>query len=183
MGVSLPRKGGDTRSTWMRAGGARCPHDKTNYEKIKSICGRYTIIVDDEDFPLLSRHRWFIHKNELTPHFSYKSLNIPIYRIILAPYRRKEVDHINRNRLDNRKANLRLVTRTQNEMNKAPTKLNTSGYKGVRMAKTKGKWFAFIHFQNKRLYLGTFPSKIEAAKAYNREAIKLYSGYAWLNPV
>ncbi len=90
------------------------------------------------------------------------------------------IDHINRNGLDNRKANLRLATIAQNAQNAGKRK-NRSGYKGVWFAKEKRKWRAAIWHNNKREYLGYFNSPHCAAKAYDKAALKYHKEFACLN--
>lgn len=96
-----------------------------------------------------------------------------------------EIDHINRNQLDNRKCNLREVTSRQNSINKGPSRRNKTGYKGVMefRTKTKIKYIAQLGGGQGSHYLGVFETPIDAAKAYNRAAIKRFGEYAWLNEV
>lgn len=84
-------------------------------------------------------------------------------------------DHINGNTLDNRRSNLRVVTRTQNNQNVTIRKHNKSGYKGVSLEKKTGRWVAVIQANNKRIHLGTFDTPEEAYAAYC-EAAKKYHG-------
>ncbi len=90
------------------------------------------------------------------------------------------VDHINRNKLDNRRANLRICTQSQNLMNRGKTKANTSGYKGV--TRYRGKWLAQIGFKDgaKRRYIhiAKFDNAIEAAQAYYAVALQIAGEYA-----
>ena len=94
-----------------------------------------------------------------------------------------QVDHINRDKLDNRKSNLRVCTVAQNSANKGICKNNTSGFKGVIFDKSRGKFMAKIKFENKPITIGRFQTAIEAAKAYNEAAIKYFKEFAYLNNV
>lgn len=79
-----------------------------------------------------------------------------------------DIDHINGNRSDNRIANLRSVTRSENNKNKTISSLNTSGHVGVSFDKYSGKWRAYIWRGNKKFSLGSyddFPSAITARKS------------------
>jgi len=92
------------------------------------------------------------------------------------------VDHINHKGLDNRKANLREATHSENRYNRAkPSNPAQSKYKGVYWRKRNRKWQAQINFNKKRIYLGTFSDEIEAAKAYDRAARKYHGQFAYLN--
>lgn len=76
----------------------------------------------------------------------------------------KEVDHINGNTLDNRRGNLRLVTKSENSINQKDRACNTSGFRGVHFDKSRGKWMAFVGtkpFKN----LGRFETMDEAIAA------------------
>ena len=92
-----------------------------------------------------------------------------------------QVDHINGNRLDNRKENLRLVTPQQNNMNRKPLKNSTSKYKGVFWDKNRNKWLVLIMIGDKSRYLGRYQDEREAALAYDKAAKKLFGEYAYLN--
>jgi hypothetical protein len=90
------------------------------------------------------------------------------------------IDHINRNGLDNRRANLRLATVAQNAWNSKKRK-SRSGYKGVCYDKAKRRWRAAIVNHGRRIHLGYFEDKIEAAKAYDAAAKKYCGHFALLN--
>jgi len=92
-----------------------------------------------------------------------------------------QIDHINRNRKDNRIANLRQSTCTQNHANANIFSNNTTGFKGVRANKKTSGWCAYITSKGISYYLGRYSSKIEAAKAYDKKAIELHGEYAATN--
>lgn len=112
-----------------------------------------------------------------------------MHRIIMDLEEGGIVDHINGDRLDNRKSNLRIVTAQQNAQNSAKptstTKIMTSKYKGVFMRKAKAHlakpWNAEITLNDKKVHLGYFFTEIEAAHCYNHNAKKYYGEYARLN--
>lgn len=89
-----------------------------------------------------------------------------------------EIDHINCDPSDNRIANLRLATRSQNQQNVPLTRANTSGYKGVIWDASRQLWRAEICVQYKRHYLGRFASKDEAYAAYAEACEKLHGEFA-----
>ena len=92
------------------------------------------------------------------------------------------VDHINRNGLDNRRPNLRIVTPQQNSWN---TRLGIgrgrSKYKGVSQDKDVRKWRASICIDKKLKHLGYFTDEKQAAEAYDKAAKKHRGEYAFLN--
>lgn len=77
----------------------------------------------------------------------------------------EEVDHINRNRVDNRWENLRKATRTQNAAN-IKDRANSTGYRGVNYNKRDRLYYAKIKQNNKSVYLGCFKTPQEGEKAY-----------------
>ncbi len=92
------------------------------------------------------------------------------------------VDHINHDGMDNRRANLRPATYSQNlyhRKNRSGAKY--SKYKGVSWKKHNRKWEARIGFEKKEIHLGYFRSEIDAARAYDRAAKKYHGEFASLN--
>lgn len=82
------------------------------------------------------------------------------------------IDHISHDRSDNKVINLRLVTQGENNKNRSVSTKNTSGIVGVNFRKDTGKWQAYIDLNGKRMGLGSFPSKIEAAAVRKAAEIK-----------
>lgn len=93
------------------------------------------------------------------------------------------VDHINGDKSDNRRSNLRVCTQAQNCANSKRPVSNISGYKGVHFYKQYGKYSVKLQVNRKQLFFGYFEDKHEAAKAYNEAAIKHYGEFAKLNEV
>ena len=89
-----------------------------------------------------------------------------------------EVDHIDRNPLNNRQSNLREATRSQNNMNKGIQSNNTPGYPGVCYDKQRKKWFAYIKIDYKRFWLGYHTKKKSAIKARKAAKIKYHREFA-----
>ena len=90
-----------------------------------------------------------------------------------------QVDHINHDSFDNRKSNLRIVTVSQNNMNKDIRADNSSGYTGVIPAKTLGKYIASIKVNQKRIYLGTFSCIEDAIAARAKAEEKYFKQYSF----
>ncbi len=131
-------------------------------------------IVDAEDYEHISQFKWNRSSSgKGVPRTGGSSLNIS--NLILQT--NKIVDHINRNPLDNRKKNLRLASRSQNNCNTSLYKNNTSGIKGVHFRKDNSKWTAYIQKKGNFIYLGQFDTKEEAIKARNEVTIKYHGRF------
>jgi hypothetical protein len=133
-------------------------------------------IVDDEDFERLSSLKWCMG-SKYAVHGVYdgqKVRHIFMHRLIMGNPEGKQVDHINLDKLDNRKENLRICTRSQNGANKKAQKNNKCGYKGVSL--NKGKYYrAQIKINKKVIHLGMFKTAEEAAEMY-KAAAKAFHG-------
>lgn len=144
-------------------------------------------IVDDADFAELSRSKWFVTANGYAIRNIRTGLlkytNETMHRVIMNPPAGMDVDHINGNKLDNRRANLRICTRSQNLRNSAAHSDNASGFKGVSWFKPAQRWKARIWVDNKEKHLGYFDTPEAAALAYNEAAKKYHGEYARLNEV
>jgi hypothetical protein len=92
-----------------------------------------------------------------------------------------EIDHINRDTLDNRMSNLRYATKSQNSTNSVYK--NTKRFRGVYWVKGKEKWKACIRHKNVNIHIGYFRSEKAAARAYNEKAMELHGEFATLNKV
>lgn len=111
---------------------------------------------------------------------------IKAHRLITGAPPGMVVDHINGDGLDNRSKNLRVCTREQNNRNRKPIeKNNKTGYKGVTPAKNKNgppRFLAQISIGNGgKRHLGSFATALEAANAYDKEALELHGDFAWTN--
>ena len=89
---------------------------------------------------------------------------------------KKEIDHKNQNKIDNRISNLREVSSAENKKNLAISKTNTTGVPGVSYYKRIGKWRAYIHIKRKQKHLGFFDNIENAKKA--REKAKVKYGFS-----
>lgn len=125
-------------------------------------------IVDDDDFEMLSRHSWCMDVGGGYPMTRYKTKAIRMHKMVKDAPAGLYVDHINRNKLDNRKSNLRIVTNSQNMLNTGMYLNNTSGYKGVTYSKRDKKWIAQAKLNYKNIVLGRFKDKESAIIARQR---------------
>lgn len=150
----------------------------------------FVTTVDDEDGDL-ARSKWqplFQSKTRVCARggirINGQDKTILLHRIILermlsrSLVRGEEVDHIDGDSLNNRRSNLRLATRSQNNMNKRRYRNNRSGYKGVRWNKQCQKWQAEIRLNNKVKYLGRYNDPEQAYAAYCAAAVELFGEFA-----
>lgn len=140
-------------STRRVSRGLRC------MKKIKLTQGKYAL-VDDEDYEWLSQWKWHYNKGyAVRGVFNGKNMSkIRLHREVAKMKPGEITDHINRNKLDNRKSNLRSVTVSQNRRNVKS--------KGYSWDKKMNKWKAQIQIHRKKIYLGSFTSERSARKAY-----------------
>lgn len=142
---------------------------------IKITKGFYTK-VDDEDFIYLCKFRWFYncgYAARVIPFIGNKRKQKIIYmhREILETPSGYETDHINRDRLDNRKINLRVCKHTANMLNQNLHNNNRSGYAGVVWNKKCNKWQSQIKCNYKTIYLGLFDDIKEAIQVRKEKEI------------
>lgn len=137
-------------------------------------------LVDDSDFDFLSQWKWrYDSKGYASRWESHKIVRM--HRLIMGNPEGKLIDHINMDKLDNRRENLRVCTNSENLYNRPKNKNNTSGYKGVTWFKRDSKWRAAIMIDRKMNHLGYFEDVVEAAKAYDIAANMYFGEFARLN--
>jgi hypothetical protein len=150
--------------------------------------GEWTI-VDVDIYYRLGNLKWYLKGNRGTKFYAVRSVKIGIGRTKMLSLHREImnqpkgvlVDHKNNCSLDNRRANLRLATPSQNAQN-APKRKNTSSrFIGISFDKRRKKWRASISYKGKRIWLGYFDNEIDAALAYDAAARKYYGEFARLN--
>lgn len=139
--------------------------------------------IDDADYQLVADHGWFAHFDGkrwyAMAHMTKKKI-VYMHRVLLPSA--KVVDHINGDGLDNRRANIRACTQSQNLANQK-IKPHSSRFKGVSFDKKLKKWTAYCKVNGKTTYIGGFKVEEDAARAYNAKAKELYGEFARLNPV
>lgn len=148
-------------------------------------------VVDDADFDSLSGYAWYrntlgyVERHILQSERLGKKGTVYMHRQIMRPPNGKVVDHINHDKLDNQRHNLRVCAVHENLRNQGPPKTprKTSSYKGVSWHERNGKWRARVNVRGRDVCIGYYNSELEAAQAYNDSICKYHGEYAWLNPL
>lgn len=146
----------------------------------------YVALVDDADFPGLSRFSWSVSIGAGGPYArrrtlrseAYGTAHISMHRMLAGP---GEVDHRNGNGLDNQRANLRPATHAQNGANQRVPVNSTSGFKGVSKRRDSRMWAARIRVGGQLQHLGMHKTAEAAARAYDDAAREAYGEFAALN--
>jgi hypothetical protein len=175
------------------------------FRRIPLTQGKFAI-VDPQDYDRLRKYKWHVQKSVYT-YYAVHSLtngknaprkNLQMHRLAMGLAMPNGInvppgfycDHINHNGLDNRKANLRVVTHKQNVWHRRKfsgrafngfKKPSRSCYKGVDWSKEMKRWRVRIRVNGKRIYLGSFEDEIAAAKAYDQAAKKYHGEHAGFN--
>lgn len=141
-------------------------------------------IVDVDALPRMARFSWQALRtasNVYVTGNSYVSDGprycVNLHRLVMGYPKGLEVDHINRNGLDNRRCNLRVCTRQENARN-VPRRANA---KGVKFDKRTGKFVARINVNRKHHHLGVFTTQEEAKRAYDEAAMRFHGAFARTN--
>ncbi len=134
--------------------------------------GRF-IIVDDEDYDRLSSVAWHLNKG-----YARNDTLGYMHRVVLKQKPRQGTDHINGDKLDNRRENLRPATSQQNNLNRGKSIRNKSGFKGVSWSRTSRKWLACVYINGKQTYLGLYQDKRAAHSVYWKAAQELHGEFA-----
>lgn len=125
-------------------------------------------IVDAADFDFLNQWKWKRHVQGYACRTSWKDKKwtcVLMHRVLVEAGEGQYVDHINRDKLDNRRENLRAIPRGLNNHNAAPQNRSTSGARGVRWDKSRGKWSVGITVDKKTVFLGRFTNLDDAITA------------------
>lgn len=124
-------------------------------------------IIDKEDVAKVRSYKWRLSKggtdrskcNGVYTGNSQNSKCISLHRFLTNCPQAMYVDHINGNRLDNRKSNLRICTNQENNFNRTAQSNNISGFKGIWFDKSRNKWTTEIKYNNKKIYIGRYEDK------------------------
>lgn len=160
------------------------------FEKTTKKFGTVKVLVDEKDSHLLQNFSWTLVSGKIDgkPYVVFSRTKAcgdlrhkKFHRVILEAPPNLVVDHINRNTLDNRRKNLRLIHKSKNVLNASKRKTAIGKYKGVHFATKLAKFIAQIQFENKKIHIGVFASEEMAARAYDAKAKELFGEYAVLN--
>jgi len=142
--------------------------------------------VDEDDYPKILQHNHIFtenHKGGIQLFSKVLGRTIVLARLILnIPLDDgKNVDHIDGNKKNNTKNNLRIASLSQNQWNRKKNTNSTSRFKGVHWSKADKRWKASIRVNSKPYHLGLFNVEQEAAEAYNKAALKHFGEFAYIN--
>lgn len=140
--------------------------------------GNKYAIVDDQDYKGIILHRWYIAEDGYVA-ATIKKQKMYLHKFVLNV--EGMVDHIDRDKLNFVRTNLRPCTHTENMRNRGLFRNNSSGYKGVSWDKGTKKWRARIDANGKKYHIGYFVQSKDAAKAYDKWATELFGEFAYLN--
>jgi len=135
--------------------------------------------VDAADYEWLNQWQWHLENGYAARREKDKA--IFMHRQIMQPSHGMLVDHIDGNKANNCRANLRVCTRSENNCNTRKRSGSHSVFKGVFYSRRRRKWFAICKYKGKPHQVGYFDSEVEAARAYDRKAVELFGEFARLN--
>lgn len=192
----LPANHGKMGVTNDAGRGAATPTGSTACQEARSMTKMIPVadrfaLVDDEDYPNLARHRWYLTEKGYAVRMTkaddgVEARTLRMHREVLRAPGGVEVDHVSGDKLDNRKSNLRLAGAGDNQKNCKKHKgahgvATHSLYKGVTWDKSTGSWKAQISSGGERYNLGRFSDELEAARAYDEAARARHGEYARVN--
>ncbi len=131
---------------------------------------------DKEDYDKIKNYTWHLNDSGYVMCGEFGK-NIRMHRIIMGDPKGKDVDHINHNTVDNRKANLRIVDHYQNVTYSKMRVDNTTGKKGVYWDKNRNKWMALITYDKRSYHLGRFDTFEEAVSAREKAEISIHKEF------
>lgn len=142
--------------------------------------GKYTY-VSAQDLLHMMQFNFYLAPDGYARTGSLRAYGCPeavAHRLVLGAPPGFEIDHINGDRLDNRRSNLRVVTRSQNHQNRRGPRRGSSRFKGVMWDKRLSMWRAAVQLGRRCVYRAHFRSEVEAALAYDTAALRIFGVYA-----
>ena len=143
----------------------------------------YEAIIDAADLSLVNSYNWYakVCKNTVyavrTDRSESKQRDVYMHRVIMGEPGGFDVDHLDRNGLNNSRKNLRQATKAQNQHNAGVRSDNTSGFKGVGFYKHTAKWVARIRICGKQKHIGYYDSPEQAHAAYCKASAKYHGDF------
>jgi hypothetical protein len=160
-----------------------CDVDDASYVKLE-LLGRAKnteqnyFLISKSKLEYVLRHSWYLDSNGYP--MTYTARSKTLHKNLLGKQESGYViDHINRNKLDNRMENLRIITAKENSYNRTKNKNSNNTYKGVK--KSGNKYIATISKDKVKREIGGFETEEEAAKAYDMMAEELFGEFAGKN--
>ena len=160
--------------------------------------GTVTVLLDQKDWDKVKDYKWhmssdgYVRAKIKDPkgrtrikngYVCAKHADVHMHRLIMGTPSDLFTDHINGNKADNRKSNLRVCTNAENSRNSKPHTNSKSGYKGVsaQPLSRRNPWKANIRVEGKKKHIGCFVTTEEAALAYDEKAKEYFGEFAYLN--
>jgi hypothetical protein len=144
----------------------------------------YSVLIDDDMAPMVLARKWHVSDRKRGIYFATSILfpdgkrrDVKLHRFIMECPPGLLVDHRNGDHLDCRRENLRVCTIAENTRNEPMLKTNTTGYRGVSFHKRRGKYRAYIKFNNRYIHLGYFETLEAAAEKYKKTAKELFGEF------
>jgi HNH endonuclease len=154
--------------------------------KTVTVDEHHKMIVSEEDYGFASQNKWRMSSHKHQPYVQLYGTTYYAHRLIAERASigiNEDIDHINGDTLDNRRSNLRAASRKDNIRNQKTRSLETktSKFKGVSWFKRDSCWLANIHVDYKTKNLGYYTTEEDAARAYDRAALKFFGAFARTN--
>ncbi len=146
--------------------------------------------ISKTDYPMIMDYKWYLNSNGYPYTFGKGSINFgkrgkTLHKFLFRKQRIEKgyvIDHINRNKLDNRRENLRIITQKENSYNRTKNSNSNNTYKGVKLdKKTLGTYKAIVTKDNIKYEIKDIPDEESAAKIYDMMAEELFGEYAGKN--
>lgn len=138
---------------------------------------------DLEDYDKIKDYCWRENKQGYLVAYNNNHKEIIMHRLIMDCYSENQIDHQKHNKLDNRKEMLRIVTNQQNSLNSPVQINNKSSVTGVHFEKNTRKWYTYISYKNKRIFLGRYDSFNDAVKIRKEAEEKYFGKYSYDNSI
>ena len=159
------------------------PHPHDSEAMLVPLTRGAFAVIDVGDAVLIASHNWRLaaKRGKRYACADVEGKTIQMHQLMCPLPSGDEIDHIDRDGLNNRRSNLRPATRSQNAHNIGPSTANTSGYLGVSFDRGTGRWKAVTTDQRERIWIGRFHTPEEAARAYDAKVRELFGEFAGVN--